>query len=937
MTDSPPYRKKLIEVALPLEAINRESVRESYIYRGNPSAAHKWWAQRALAACRAVLFASLVDDPSSHTEDFPSEEMQDRERQRLFRIIEELVKWENSNDQRVLETARAEIRKATGANPPPVLDPFCGGGSIPLEAQRLGLGAIASDLNPVAVLITKALVEIPPRFAGHRPVNPESRRKLAHSGGWKGAQGLAEDVRYYGQWMREEAEKRIGHLYPKVKLRKEYGGGEVTAVAWLWARTVKCPNPSCGGKMPLVRSFWLSTKKGKQAWVAPAVNKQARTVRFDVETGNGEPPEGTVNRRGAICLICRTAVPFDHVRVEGRAGRMDTQLMAIVAEGPSGRVYTPPTETHERVTRGGNPTDVPETDLPERALGFRVQLYGMKKHRDLFTLRQLLALETFSDLTGEARERVIGDAVKAGLPDDGTALNVGGTGATAYADAIATYLAFATDKVVQYNCTLIPWYAKEDRPQHAFARQAIPMVWDFAEMNPLSSIGGSLLASMRIVADAIEGCGSWGPPGCVNQLDAAVSVGKVRRPMVFTDPPYYDNIGYADLSDFFYVWLRRCLGKIYPDLFSTLLTPKAQELVATPYRFGGDRDRAREFFEESLAKSFLNIRQALHPDYPMAVYYAFRQSEEKSEDDSGGEDLSVHASTGWETMLEGLLRTGFVITGTWPVRTERGERSVGIGTNALASSVVLICRPRDESAPLTTRREFLKILKGELPDALRKLQRGNIAPVDLAQAAIGPGMAVFSRYAKVVEADGSAMRVRIALGLINQVLDEVLAEQESEYDQATRWAVAWFEQYGTGEGPYGDAETLSKAKDTAVDGLAQAGILEARGGKVRLFRHDELDSDWNPVSAVRLTVWEVTHQLIRALEQGGERRAADLLQKVGSLGEIARDLAYRLYTICERKKWAKDALGYNALVVSWPEITRLAGQKRDETQLGLGV
>jgi putative DNA methylase len=924
MTVGPQYRKKLIEVALPLEAINQESAREKSIRHGHPSTLHLWWARRPLAACRAVLFASLVDDPSSHPDQFPTEEAQEKERQRLFRIIEELVKWENSNNEEVLEAARAEIRRSTGGNPPPVLDPFCGGGSIPLEAQRLGLEAYGSDLNPVAVLITKALIEIPPKFAGRAPVHPQDRQLVQRT--WRGVSGLAEDVRYYGQWMRDEAEKRIGWLYPKVKLPKEYGGGEATVIAWLWARTVKCPNPACGAQMPLVRSFWLSTKKGKQAWVEPIVDKKRKTVRFEVRTGKGEPPEGTVNRRGALCIVCKTPVPFDHIRSEGKAGRMSAQLMAIVAEGKGGRVYVDPSDQHAHIARQAVPEWKPDFDLPHNPRDFKTPNYGMNTFADLFTPRQLVALTTFSDLVSEARERVLADARKAGLPDDGKGLNDGGTGASAYADAVATYLAFTVDKCADYWNTIATWSQSGGFIRGCFARQALPMTWDFAECNAFSeSTANWSSASEWVYRSLLEL--PRARRGKTQQVDATTAVDGVVRPLICTDPPYYDNIGYADLSDFYYIWLRRSLGRVYPDLFSTVLVPKAQELVATPYRFGGDKEKARQFFETGLRKAFERMRSAQHPDYPLTVFYAFKQTEVEDEADSEDADASAVASTGWETMLEGLIKAGFAVTGTWPMRSERTARSVAIGTNALVSSIVLVCRPRPESAPLATRREFIAALKKELPDALKALQHGNIAPVDLAQAAIGPGMAVFTRYAKVLEADGTPMSVRTALQIINQELDAYLAAQEGEMDSDTRFCLAWFEQYGMNEGPFGEADVLARAKNTSVQGLADAGVLSARAGKVRLLKRTEYDKDWDPAQDRRLTVWECTQHLILQLNTKGEEGAALLCSRLGGdRSEDARALAYRLYSICERKGWTGEALAYNSLVVSWPAIQEKAAR-----------
>ncbi|MFZ2361594.1 MAG: DUF1156 domain-containing protein [Anaerolineae bacterium] len=904
--------KKLIEVALPLETINREAAREKSIRHGHPSTLHLWWARRPLAACRAVIFAQMVDDPGSHPELFPTEEAQRAERERLFDIIREFVRWENVNNEPLLEQARAEIRKyAPNGQPPPLLDPFAGGGSIPLEAQRLGLEAHASDLNPVAVLINKALIEIPPKFAGQPPVHPDQEKRLIAQE-WKGAEGLAEDVRHYGQWMRHEAEQRIGHLYPKADGK--------TVIAWLWARTVVCPNPACGAQMPLVRSFALSTKKGKQAWVEPIIDRTQKTpqVRFEVRTGAGKPRDGTVNRKGTTCICCNTPVPFDHVRAEGKAGRMSVQLMAIVAEGHNGRIYLPPDDDHVTIARSAQPTWKPDNPLPHNPRDFKTPIYGMTTFADLFTSRQLVALTTFNDLVSEARAQVEQDARAAGLSTEK---------AQAYGDAVATYLTFALNKGADYWNTIATWMPR-GTVGHAFSKQAIPMTWDFPEANPISNFHCAWHETYEWVAKAIEEVPRVGAVTLVAQNDATNVKAGSGQLVVSTDPPYYDNIGYADLSDFFYVWLRRALGDIYPDLFGTLLVPKSTELVATPYRFNGDRQRAQEFFETGLRTAFGRMREVAHPSYPLTVYYAFKQTEADDDDENEEPGSSVAVSTGWETMLEGLIRSGFQITGTWPMRTERSARSIGIGTNALASSVVLVCRPKVEQAPLATRREFLAALKRELPAALKHLQQGNIAPVDLAQASIGPGMAIYSRYSRVVESDGSSMRVRAALALINQALDEYLAEQEGEYDADTRWALAWFEQHTFEEGAFGDADTLSRAKNTSVQGMVEAGFLHARAGKVRLLRREELNPTWDPASDKRVTVWEVAQHLIRTLDTQGEQAAAALLAQVGGLGEVARDLAYRLYTLCERKGWASEALPYNGLVVAWPELVKLAEEAR---------
>jgi putative DNA methylase len=818
---------KLIEVALPLDTINREAAREKSIRHGHPSTLHLWWARRPLATCRAVLFAQLVDDPSAHPELFPTEMDQERERQRLFEIIERLVPWEASNDEGVLEEARAEIRRSYPDGPPAIADPFCGGGSIPLEAQRLGLEARASDLNPVAVLITKALIELPPQFAGRTPVHPDAGTTLRGTHSSKGAQGLADDVRYYGKWIRDEAERRIGHMYPKATLADDK---QANVIAWLWARTITCPNPACRSTMPLVRSFWLGKKKGKEAWVRPIPDPVEKKVRFEIGHGKEGPfVDGTVVRTGATCLVCESAVPLEYIRSEARVGRMGTQLMTIVAEGERGRTYLAPTVEHKSLSLVGRPMDFPDTELPERALGFRVQAYGMTHHADLFTDRQLTALCMFSDLVGEARAQVVADS----------------GGDSAYANAVATFLAFLVDRMANENSTVCTW-ANDPGKEHVrstFARQAIPMTWDFAEPWPFTTSTGGFEPCVERVASVIERSSLH--PGFAVQQDAQDCA--LSDAALSTDPPYYDNIGYADLSDFFYVWLRRSLRDIYPDLLATVLTPKTDELIATPYRFGGDKQQAEQHFESGFGRVFTNAANAADSTTPLTIFYAFKQSE--SDEDDYGRAQGV-ASTGWEKMLEGLLRSGLTVTGTWPMRTERAGRSVGIGTNALASSIVLVCRPRPAKAGVTDRRGFVQALKAKLGHALHDLRSGGVAPVDLAQAAIGPGMAVFSNYAKVVEPDGNPMRVRTALALINQVLDEVSAEQEGEFDENTRWAVAWYAEQGMNEGTYGRADDLSRAKNVSVDGLVRAGVVKAGGGKVRLLRV----TSWTGIGTQRPTV-----------------------------------------------------------------------------------
>ena len=983
-------KKKLIEVALPLNAINTASAREKSIRHGHPSTLHLWWARRPLATARAVIFSQMVDDPSGYvdvllsdtkkrraaerelkkrlaakralahddaiaeSEPMLEEIIAEQERDRLFTIIEELVLWENTTNEEVLEPARREIwqswRRACAENAahprateifdrhklPAFHDPFAGGGSLPLEAQRLGLEAHASDLNPVAVLINKAMIEIPPKFSGQAPVNPEFRQEKALiERDWMGAQGLAEDVRYYGQWMRDEAAKRIGYLYPKIEVTAEmakerpdlkpYVGKELTVIAWLWARTVKSPNPAFADvDVPLASTFMLSTKKGKEAYVEPMI--EDRGYRFTVKVGLPQEPaaakDGTKLSRGANfrCLMSGTPIAPVYIYSEANAGRMGEQLMAIVVEGDRRRVYLSPTRKQEAMARKAEPAWNPEVAMPENPRWFSPPLYGLTNYGDLFTPRQLVALTTFSDLVTEARARVERDAIVAGLPDDSTPLRDGGTGAKAYTEAVGVYLAFALDKCSVYWSSLCPWLnqSKNEIVGNMFGRQALPMIWDYAEANPFSESGGNIKKQVAYLSETIKLTLSGCAPGAALQFDAAQQAIS-RDNVVSTDPPYYDNIGYADLSDFFYVWLRRSLRSVFPDIFATLTVPKAEELIADVYRHG-NKKKAEAFFLAGMTEAMRRLAEQAHLGFPVTIYYAFKQAEKKGDEGT--------SSTGWETFLAAVIQSGFAVTGTWPMRTERDGRMIGIGTNALASSIVLVCRQRPADAPMATRREFVAALKSELPVALTHLQRGNIAPVDLAQAAIGPGMAVYTRYAKVLDAEGNALSVREALVLINQTLDETLVQQEGDFDADSRWALAWFEQSGFNEGEYGIAEILSKAKNTSVAGMVEAGISASRAGKVRLLRPEELPPNWDPTTDPRLTAWEMVHHLVRTLEGGGESAAAELAAQLGAKAEVARELCYRLYTLCERKKRTAEALSYNSLVQSWPEITRLAREEQ---------
>lgn len=936
--------KKLIEAALPLDAINAAAAREKSIRHGHPSTLHLWWARRPLAAARAVIFAQMVNDPGYERQYQRglNKEAAAEKREELFNLLVDLVQWENTSNEEVLQKAREAIMESWREtcylnrdhpqaqelfNPeklPAFHDPFAGGGALPLEAQRLGLEAWASDLNPVAVTINKAMIEIPPKFADRAPVGPvpPSTRHALSMPGWKGAQGLAEDVRRYGHWMREEARKRIGHLYPQVEITADMAadrpdlqalvGQKLTVIAWIWARTVKSPNPAFAHvSVPLASTFVLSSKSGREAWVEPVVTGD--TYRFTVRMG--KPPEearqGTkVSSRGANfrCLVSGAPITAAYVKECGLAGKMDAVLMAVVAEGVRGRVYLPPTQEQiEAATQAQTqPVWKPSALMPDNPRWFSPPLYGLTTFGDLFTPRQLVALTTFSDLVQEAIARCHSDARNAGMEDDPRGLEEGGTGAKAYAEAVGVYLGLAVDRQANRCSNLNFWDKKGENVQQVFARQAIAMTWDFIEGNPLSNSTGNFIGQIEYLTNSLVSF-PYLRQGYVFHNAAQYQKLSTTK-IISTDPPYYDNIGYADLSDFFYVWLRRSLRSVFPTLYGTMSVPKAEELVATPYRHGG-KDAAERFFMDGMTQAIRNLAEQAHPAFPVTIYYAFKQSETRD-----GEGTS---STGWETFLAAVLEAGFAITGTWPMRTEL-VGNLKKTVNALASSIVLVCRRRAADAISISRREFLRELNEVMPVAFEEMTRGGVnspvAPVDLSQAIIGPGMAVFSKYKAVLEADGSPMSVRTALRIINRFFGD------EDFDNDTMFCLGWFDGNGWAAGKFGDADVLARAKGTSAAGLVEAGVAASGGGQVRLLRWQEMPDGWDPARDARNPVWEALHQLIRSLNLHGEQHAGRLLAKCGSRSGAIRALAYRLYTLCERKGWADDARAYNELVVAWTNI-----------------
>ncbi len=955
--------RKLIEVALPLDAINVACVREKSISHGHPRTVHLWWARRPLAAARAVLFAQLVNDPGyQQGEGFKygkNKKDAANERKRLFKIIEDIVQWKNTTNKVVMERARFEIRRSWHEvcelnkdhpqatelfNPeklPAFHDPFAGGGAIPLEAQRLGLESYASDLNPVAVLINKAMIEIPPKFAGQPPVSLAQRQKgvdadLGLEREWPGTTGLVEDVRYYGAWMSEEAKKRIGHLYPLVEITAEmarersdlkpFVGKKFTVIAWLWARTVKSPNPAFSHvDVPLASTFILCSKNGKEAYVQPIVTGDSYhfTVKLGSPTAQAKLGTKAAGRGSAFhCIISDTAISGEYIKSEGKKGLLGAKMIAIVVDGPKGRLYLSPIKEHEFTAVSQAPDWTPDVTISGSTQYLGIKPYGMLKFSDIFSLRQTVALAVFSDLVSEARRKIRADFVSKECLDQVNQPDEISSFASDYVDAVAILLGLSIGRLANRSSTLNFWDSVGEKVQQVFARQALSMTWDYTEGNPFSDSSGNYLGQLDYLCNAVINLPANNAGSSV-QADAQrqiISAGKV----ISTDPPYFDNVPYADLADFFYVWLRRCLKPVLPNLFDTVATPKEDELVAFAYRHA-DRSAASKFFMDGMTKAMQRLASQAHIAFPVTIYYAFRASETESEGT---------ASTGWEKFLDAVFQSGFSTTGTWPMRTEY-TGNLKTKRNALASSIILVCRKRPMDAPTISRREFIRELNGVLPEALDEMTKGAggehspVAPVDLSQAIIGPGMAVFSKYAAVLEADGSPMSVRTALQLINRFLTE------DDFDADTQFCLHWFEQHGWNEGAFGDAETLSRGKGTSVDGIKDAGVLRSGAGKVRLLKWSEYPKDWDPKKDMRLPVWEALHQLIRALKQGGESASGELLSLLGGKAEAVRQLAYRLYTLCERLGQAEDARAYNELITSWTGIELAAGEATTVPQLDL--
>ena len=922
----PNYRKKLIEVNIPLQAINDESTREKSIRHGHPSTLHLYWARRPLAACRAVIFASMVDDPSECKDEFRTEPEQNAERNRLHNIIKRLVIWKTCNDENLLAEARYEIAYSAARNNgenlnvfrakfkndpkavlhylrdhcPAVYDPFCGGGSIPLEAQRLVLCARGSDLNPLSALLNKAMIELPPKFHNRKPVNPDADPIGMFTGTgrnrtrapWKGTAGLANDIRYYGAWMREEAYKRIGHLYPKAQLPD---GTSATVIGWLWARTIPCINPVCGLQMPLMKTFQLSTKEGNQHWTKPVVDRKTNVISWIVQKHiDGVPKRGTVGRSGAYCFACGASIKLPYVREQAKAGKMEKTMTGVIAEGYQRRLYISPTDEHIKASLLAEPTWRPRGKIPEKALGISLQNYGFDHWHQLYTERQLTALTTFSDLLREVHHAIIVDG-----------------GDNLYASTVCTYLTFVIGRIADSGCMFATWSSTWHKICHAFSLPALPMVWDFAEANLFSSSTRNWLSQVEWVAKVVERFPAEVNNGKSYQADASTTVHAMDAPAIITDPPYYDNIGYADLSDFFYIWLRPLLRDTYPELFGSMMTPKDEEIIASP-RFEDTAQR----FEKLLSKTLLRIQKYCSGEFPTSIFYAYKQQKEEQDGNT---------STGWETMLTAVVSAGFQIVSTWPMRTELANRHRGIGSNALASSILLVCRPRQEDAPIIERNDFLQELKKVMPPALDRLTRiANIRPVDLAQAAIGPGMEVYSRYSKVTRISGEIVPIREVLKEINREITNYHEKETGELDPESQFCLTWLKQHGYMEGNFGDADVLSKAKDVDIDTMHDKVLLKDPG-KVRLLRSEEYAEREN---SENMTAWEGCLRMVwhlSGVEKSGGISGCTAVARAMPDYESAKRLARVLYAYYETRGDAESAARYNNLVTQWQYISQSMG------------
>lgn len=881
-------KSKLIEVALPLDEINAACKAYKDRKVGTIRNIHKWFAAMPLPAWRALLFAALIDDPET-----------DNQRIYLLDVIKRLVaNGADLPDVDTLEEAKALLCKQFPDGLPAVMDPFCGGGSTLVEAQRLGLSTVASDLNPVPVLISRTLTDLLPKVMGQAPIALTAETAASNelfpmsSSAPIAFAGLNADVSKYSQRVVARARASLASRYTSF-------AGEAP-IAWLWARTTKCPNPACGLETFLMTSLWICKKKGDLAWFVPQVTKGEIVLEVVSRQKSGEPPLSPKSGRGAVfrCLSCDGTLTEDWIIERGSRHEIGERLVCVVAETTNGRIYRAPSDSEIRAgAEVPDVVDFPDVPLPDIPRWFSGPRFGFTTQQDLYTPRQRLVLATFADLIAEVYSEVIEDG-----------------GSRDWAAAVTTLMGLALGKMAQANSRQVRWntaVSGAPKAEPAFGQNDMPMLWDFVETYPFGSSVGSFLGIIKDQARAaryvVKG------EGVAVRKDAR-DVAADRPTLIATDPPYFDAIGYADLSDYFYLWHRRALRHVHPDLYMTVAVPKTGELTAVPAHHNNSASAAKSYFIEGFTQTFNALKDALGEDLPLIVVYA-------SKEQKGG----AGEETRWSSILSAIVAAELEITGTWPIHGATVARLIGNQTNAIASYIVMVCRPRLADAQTCSLAEFNRALRRELPPAVRDLQAASILPVDLNQAALGPGMRIYSRYRAVLDQSGAVVPVDQAIRLIDVARSEVLEEQEGDLDPESRFAVRWWETFGWAVASFDEAGKAARPLGISVEEVARVQVVTSRANKVQLLGADQLDRSWTPSDDVRPTAWKAVHHLAdRLIDGGGELEAAQLMAVLGKLQESSRALVYRLHDIAAKKGRKADQERYNALINSWTELVRLA-------------
>lgn len=894
---SPARKRKLIEVALPLDEINAACKADKDRKTGTIRNLHKWFAPMPLPAWRALLFAAMIDDPEDDTL-----------RADLLGVIKQLVaNGADLPDDAALADAKARLRAQFPDGMPTVFDPFCGGGSTLIEAQRLGAPTRGSDLNPVPALITRTVTQILPKIWDGQPLHPAAvgdRARLARNerqltfpaaeqsrAPLRGYAGIVQDVNHYAAQIQDRVLRRLSKNY------RSQDGENV--VAWLWARTARCPNPSCGIDTVLTTSWWLAKRKNELAWLEPIVRDGRVDITVESGRAHGQAQDSPKIGDGVFeCLACKATLDGRYLRSQGKDGRLGLRMTAVVADVAGRRRYRAPTQQDlDAAAVTDLDSSFAAVPINSGGQGIRVGLYGVSTWDEIFSPRQRIWLTALADEVARVPSVVTADG-----------------GAQEWAVAAATLLGLAVGRVAQYESTQVRWFIDSrsgaGQALPAFGRHDVPMQWDFVEPAP-SSVAGSFTGAVRSITAGLSQASRG--DGVVVRQDARVA--RLAEPgLVATDPPYFDAIGYADHSDYFYIWHRRALKDVHPDLYGTAAAPKGGELTAIPVHHGNSKDAAREYFIEGFTEAFNNLQQSLRPDLPMLVVYASKEQKATKQEE-----------TRWSSILTAMIAADLEITGAWPIHGTGTNRMVGIGTNAVATYVVMTCRPRESTAMSISLTDFTRALRRELGPAVRDLQASSILPVDLAQAAMGPGMRIYSRYRAVLDQAGSRVPVEHAMRLINSALAEVLDEQEGELDPASRFAIRWWETYGWEPGTFGEADKAARPLGIGVDDVVRSQVATSRANKVQLRGSGAMDPRWTPTNDIQPTAWEAVHHLAHKLiDRGGELEAAELMASLGNLHDPAMALVYRLHDIAAKKSRAADQERYNALINSWSELVKLS-------------